>query len=112
MKFAVFFNYKAPEELEASMKMYDAVTPERERFPDKFPKQLTPTYVLLGDLPELKEKIRGFVTYEADSQEQMEDFWVFATSKLAELGVKEGIKSFIPIVESATTVPKLKALRK
>jgi hypothetical protein len=68
----------------------------------------------LGEIPELKEKLRGFYLVEAESQEQTDDFWVFWQSKAEELGFKEtaGIRAVIPLVDSAEAVQKLKALHR
>jgi hypothetical protein len=111
MRCIVFCQY---EDFGDASKIYDAMSLEREKSPDKFPKQMTPTYMLLGDLPELKEKVRGLYVIEAESQKQINDFWVFWHSKVEELGFKEGtgVNAIIPLVDGFDIVNEWKAQHK
>jgi len=111
LRFVMFYDYKQ-EEATAVVEANNEMSVDRERFPEKWPKQLTPTYNVLGDLPELEERFRGFAIYDAENEEQLQHYMVFLHSKLAELGVTGGLKGFLPLIDGAKTAQEWKDLSK
>ena len=111
MKYVIFMEYKQ-EEMDSAIKASNEVTMDREKHPDKWPKQLTPIYQMLGDLPEPTEKFRGLAIHEVESEEQLRHYDAFLRSTLTRLGIKGGIMAWVPVLDSSKWVEEWQNLRK
>ena len=83
---------------------------ERELNPGKYPKKIGSDYAILGSLPRLTETPNAtwvcFVTYEADTPEQLAELSALYASQSPE--VKTHKRWLLPIIELGPFMDKLK----
>ena len=102
MKYLVFSEFSR-EEWDKLSESGKKIWAEREKVPDKYPKQIFPDHGILGDLPTFTEDIRGFTIYETDDPQQLKNVVAFWTAQ----GIKSFKRWFIPIHEFDTGVLEL-----
>ena len=78
---------------------------ERKKFPNKYPKQIFPDHIVLGDLPQFDGTIRSVTVYDTDDPEQIANIVAYWEAQKLEL--KTTKRWFIPIIESIKVAEKL-----
>jgi hypothetical protein len=109
MKYLVFTEYDS-EEIDILTKKAKAIWAEREKAPDKYPKQIFPDHYVLGDLPKFKEAIRGVTIYETDDPEQIANVVAYWEAQKPEL--KTIKRWFIPLTGASKQMELIEKMKK
>jgi hypothetical protein len=107
----IFYEYKQ-EDMDRIIEGNNAMSVDREKNPEKWPKQLTPNYTMIGEIPEMKESMRGLALYEVENEEQLQHYDMFLRSTLVRLGIKGGIRGWVPLLDSFKQIDEWKTLQK
>ena len=91
MKYIMFWEL-APEDSEKALEKNEKLRAESKKNPEKYMKNITVPYYILGDLPPLSEKVRGFTIMESDDHTKL--------AKFGEYFMPEFRVSFVPIEPS------------